>query len=80
MGTLLAVHLLIFSLIRDMDMSWLIPAVKKHIGWPDLPHFMVQQDTTSDGEKETLYTVPTHQFTAQERAQLQSNAPPSSAP
>jgi hypothetical protein len=74
-GTALALYFLVFVLLRNLDMSWIMPPTEKIARaiidvWPRLPIFAVQKQSLDHGQQEIYYTVPTRQFTPQELARL----------
>jgi hypothetical protein len=74
-------YFVVFVVLGQTDVGWMLPKVVRHIQWPDLPHFFVSTQKTPDGRDEAVYTVPSRQLTPQELAQLTStNAAPATAP
>ena len=69
-----------FNFVGKIDVSWALPWTKPfRMLWPDLPHFASWTTTTSDGQQETIYQVPTHQLTREEIAHLRYVPPVTNA-
>jgi len=77
---------LLFGVLDRFDINWALPWKKMFRShWPSLTVFSSWNQTTSDGQQETVYQVPSHILSRQEIAQLKytppmtTNAPTSSA-
>ena len=75
-GTALVLGALFYFVLGPLDASWLMPDTKQIAQdiikvWPHMPFFAAQSVKDSNGNvREIDYTVPTHQFTRQEMAQM----------
>jgi hypothetical protein len=60
-----------FNYIGKTNVGWALPWTKPfHLHWPDLPVFASWKTTTTDGQQETIYQVPTRKLTPAEIAQM----------
>jgi hypothetical protein len=68
-------YIVVVGIFGRVDVSAYLPinfATTVQQAWPQMPFFAVEREPVDGGKGEIIYyTVPTHQFTAQELARLE---------